>query len=253
MSRWSASHLDAVQRAFDLLSCPPPALTLDPRTLPARARTVLPNRALTMNELKEILLAHNTTRGISDPVWRELVTRARRDGPAWVVGVTGLALPGLRHAARRLTVAWHGDAAELEAELLWGFLERLHTIDLDQPRVCGRLIDAASRAAKRSRHHAEETEPLQSGHARSVPPQRPWDHPDWVLARAVATAVINPEECELIGATRLEGIRISVVAEQLQISTAVATAWRRKAEHRLREAILAGELDRDPMLAGSHR
>jgi hypothetical protein len=90
MPRWSASHLDAVQRAFDLLSSPPPALTLDPRTLPARTRTALPSRALTMNELKEILLAQKTTRVISDPVWRELVTRARRDGPAWVVGVTGL-------------------------------------------------------------------------------------------------------------------------------------------------------------------
>jgi hypothetical protein len=253
MSRWSASHLDAVQRAFDLLSCPPPALVLDPRTLPARTRTALPSRALTMNELKEILLAHKTTRAISDPVWRELVTRARRDGPAWVVGVTGLALPGLRHAARRLTATWHGDAADLEAELLWGFLDRLHTIDLDRPRVCGRLIDAASRAARRSHHHAEETEPPPPDHARSVPPQRPWDHPDWVLARAVAAAVINPEECHLIGATRLEGVRISEIAEQLHISTALATSWRRLAEHRLREAILAGELDCDPLLAGSRR
>lgn len=244
---WTSSHLDAVQRAFDLLTCPPAPLTLDARGLPG-----LPRRALPLDELRRILLTETTTRAVSDPVWHELVIKARQDGPAWVVAVTALALPGLRRAAGRLTAAWHSDVADLEAELLWGFLDRLQTIDLDQPRICGRLIDAAARAAKRSRRHVEETEPLPSGHARSIPPQRPWDHPDWVLARAVAAAVINPEECHLIGATRLEGIRLSQVAERLHISTALATSWRRQAEHRLREAILAGELDRDPLLAGSH-
>jgi hypothetical protein len=76
----------------------------------------------------------------------------------------------------------------------------------------------------------------------SLPPSQPWDHPDWVLARAVAAAVIGPEEQLLIAATRLENVSLAVVADKLGISTATALSWRRGAELRLADAIRAGEI-----------
>jgi len=235
---WPSSPLGAVARAFDLLTCPPVPLAFDARGLPA-----LPQRVLPLNELRDLLTTDTTPKPIRDLVWRGLVARSRRDGPAWVVAAAGIALPGLRVQAGRIAARWRGDTLDLDAELLAGFVERLATIDIDAPRICGRLIDAGARAAKRSRLAEEETMAIRVDGAWSRAPQQPWDHPDWVLARAVAAAVINPEEYLLIGATRLEDVPLTVVADQLGISPVLAASWRHRAERRLRDAIRDGELD----------
>src|SRR4051794_28227104 len=149
---WPSSPLGAVARAFDLLTCPPVPLAFDARGLPA-----LPQRVLPLNELRDLLTTDTTPKPIRDLVWRGLVARSRRDGPAWVVAAAGIALPGLRVQAGRIAARWRGDTLDLDAELLAGFVERLATIDIDAPRICGRLIDAGARAAKRSRLAEEET------------------------------------------------------------------------------------------------
>src|SRR5258707_467836 len=134
---WPASPLAAAARAFELLTCPPAPLAFDVRGLP-----VLPQRILPLDELRDMLTADETPKPVRDLVWRDLVTRARRDGPAWVVAAVGIAMPGLRAKAGFLARRWHGDAADLDAELIAGFVQRLGTIGLDAPRICGRLIDA---------------------------------------------------------------------------------------------------------------
>ena len=53
-------------------------------------------------------------------------------------------------------------------------------------------------------------------------PSGPWDHPDWVLTRAVAAAVIDPEEHLLIGETRLDDVPLPVVAKRLGIGPTLA-------------------------------
>ena len=78
--QWPSTPLDAAQRAFDLLVCPPAPLVFDGRRVAG-----LPRRNLPLDELKVILIADATARPLRDAVWRELVIRARRDGPAWVV------------------------------------------------------------------------------------------------------------------------------------------------------------------------
>lgn len=235
---WPSTPLAAVARGFDLLTCPPAHLAFD-----GRGFAGLPARLLPLDELKQVLVADTTPRVVRDAVWREVVVRARRDGPAWVVAAAGLAMPGLRRAAGRLSKGWRGDCGDCDAELLAGFVERLRTIDLDGPRICGRLVDAGVRAVRRARERAEDSTVIRVEAAWSLPPQQPWDHPDWVLARAVAAAVIDADECLLIGATRLDGIALQVIADKLGIGVALAGAWRRKAERRLVAAIGAGELD----------
>jgi len=234
---WPSTPLAAAQRAFDLLTCPPAPLAFDGRGFPG-----LPQRILPLDELKTILIDDATGRAVRDAAWRDLVTRARRDGPAWVVAAAGLAMPGLRRAAGRLATGWRGDTSDLDAELLAGFVARLATVDLDQPRICGRLVDAGARGVKRARDHTEETDAIRVDAAWSLPPHQPWDHPDWVLTRAVSAAVIDPDECLLISATRLDEVPLQVVADKIGISVAVAAAWRRKAERRLAAAIADGEM-----------
>lgn len=242
---WPSSPLQAVQRAFDLLCCPPAPLAFDCRGLAGLPQTILP-----LDELKKVLIADATPRTVRDAVWRELVVRARRDGPAWVVATVGIALPGLRRMAGLLSRGWHGDSSDRDAELLTGFVERLRTIDLTETRIVGKLIDAGARAVKQARERAEESDAIRIEVAWSLPPQQPWDHPDWVLTRAVAAAIIDPDECLLISATRLDEVPLPVVADKLGIAVAVAAAWRRKAEKRLAAAIHAGELDWVPLTPG---
>jgi hypothetical protein len=234
---WPTTPLAAAQRAFDLLSCPPAPLAFDCRGIAGMPPAILP-----LDELKRVLIADSTPRPVRDTVWRELVIRARRDGPPWVVAAAGIAMPGLRRMAGMLATGWHGDTADRDAELLTGFVCRLRTIDLDEPRICGRLIDAGARAVKRARARDEDADTVRVDTAWSLPPHHPWDHPDWVLARALAAAVIDPDEHLLIAATRLEDVSLQAVAEKLGISALLARAWRRKAERRLAAAITDGEL-----------
>ena len=235
---WPASPLASAARAFDLLTCEPAPLSFDARGLP-----VLPQRILPLDELRDVLIADSTPKPVRDLVWRDLVGRARRDGPAWVVAAVGIAMPGLRMRAGLLTRRWHGDTADLDAEMISGFVERLKTVDVDGPRICGRLIDAGARAVKKSRLAEEEASAVHVDTAWSRTPSGPWDHPDWVLTRAVAAAVIDSEEHMLIGETRLDEIPLPVVAKKLGISPTLAASWRGKAERRLVAAIACGELD----------
>jgi hypothetical protein len=235
---WPSGPLDAAWRAFELLTVPPAPLAFDCRGIAG-----LPERLVPLDELQRLLIHDATPRTVRDVVWQEVVARARRDGPAWVVAAVGLALPGLRRRAGRLAAGWHGETADLDAELLAGFLERLTTVDVHAANICGRLIDAGARAVRRARNGVQDNDAIRVQGAWGTPPRRPWDHPDWVLTRALAAAVIDPEECLLISATRLDDVPLQVVADQLGISVQVACTWLRAGERRLLAAVRAGELD----------
>jgi hypothetical protein len=240
--------LDAAQRAFDLLTCPPAPLAFD-----CRGFAGLPQRVLPLDELKTVLIDDDTSRPVRDAVWRELVIRARRDGPAWMVAAAGIAMPGLRRMAGMLARGWYGDSSDRDGELLTGFVARLRTIDLTERRIVGKLIDAGARAVKLAQQRQERLDTIRVHATWSLPPQHPWDHPDWVLARAVAAAVIGPEEHLLISATRLGQLPLQVVADQLRIPVRQAGDWRSNGERRLVEAVRSGELDWDCLVTAATR
>ena len=238
---WPASPLAAVGHAFDALVTPPTALTFDTTGVPG-----LPRQPLRLSELRRWLLDRSTSPDARDGVWRELVALSRRpppNGSAWTVAAVGLALPGLTAAAGRLTRGWRGDTSDLDAELLAGFVARLRTLDVSESRVLGRLLDAAIRAGRRARDQAGDLEVVRVERAWSRAPSHPWDHPDWVLARAVAAGVVDRTEAHLIGATRLEDNSLADVASQLGLDVQLARDWRYRAEARLAAAIRVGELD----------
>ncbi|MFI5916497.1 hypothetical protein [Dactylosporangium sp. NPDC051541] len=234
---WPASPLDAAERAYELLLQPPTRLGFDGCGVAG-----LPQRLLSLRELRALLLHRQTGPAVRDTVWADLVGRARLDGPAWVIAAVGLAMPGLRSSAGRLAAGWRGDTADLDAELLTGFVARLSTIDVDGPRICGRLLDAAVRAGRRFRDREQGLDVLPLQAVGPVLPARPFDHPDLVLVRAVAAGVIDADEARIVGATRLGEATVAQCADMLGISVALAYAWRRQAERRLADAIAAGEL-----------
>jgi hypothetical protein len=234
---WPSSPLDAAHRAFALLVQPPTQVGFDGRGFDG-----LPDEILPVDRLRDLLLAPTTPLRTRDAVWHELVVRARRDGPAWVVAAVGVAMPGLRRVAGRLAAGWRGDTDDLDAEVIAGFVARLPTIDLGTPRVCGRLIEAGLRAARKARDADSDAHLIHVEVVGPIAPIRPWDHPDLVLARAVAAAVIDVDEANLIAATRLEDTSLAQVAGRLGIPASTASAWRMRAERRLAKAITAGEL-----------
>ena len=138
-----------------VVGAPPAALVFDGRGLPG-----LPQRLMPLDDLRAALIHDGTPRWARDAIWGEVVTRARRDGPHGCSPRSALALPGLRRRAGRLALGWHGETADLDAELLAGFLERLTTIDLDAPNICARLIDAGARAVRRARHSVRDNDAI---------------------------------------------------------------------------------------------
>lgn len=248
VSSWPSTPLDAAEKAFIMLALAPTHVPFD-----ARGFDGLPDRILPLDELRRLLLAASTSSAVRDAVWRELVVRARRDGPAWRVAAVGMAMPGLRRQAGLLAAGWRGDTHDLDSELVVGFMERLATVDLDEPRICGRLVEAGVRAARKIREAESDTTLIRSGEAGAVLPIRPWDHPDLVLARAVAVAVLDRDEATLIAATRLDNQTLARVAAQIGISAQLASAWRARAEKRLVEAIGAGELSFVPLRSRRHQ
>lgn len=247
-SSWPSTPLGAAEKAFTLLAEAPTQVPFD-----ARGFDGLPDRIVPLDELRRLVLAAGTGPQVRDAVWRELVARARRDGPAWRVAAVGMAMPGLRRQAGILAAGWRGDTHDLDSELLLGFMECLARVDLDEPRICGRLIEAGVRAARKVREAESDTMLIRSGEPGALLPIRPWDHPDLVLARAVAVAVIDRDEATLIGATRLDHQTLAWAAAQIGISPQTASAWRAKAEKRLAEAINGGELSFVPLRARRNR
>jgi hypothetical protein len=247
-SSWPSTPLDAAEKAFLLLAQAPTHVPFD-----ARGFDGLPDRILPLDELRRLVLAAGASPQVRDAVWRELVVRARRDGLAWRVAAVGMAMPGLRRQAGLLAAGWRGDTHDLDSELLVGFMECLARVDLDEPRICGRLLEAGVRAARKIREAESDTMLIRSGEPGSVLPIRPWDHPDLVLARAVAVAVLDRDEATLIASTRLDHQTLAVVAAQIGISPQLASSWRARAERRLVEAIGAGELSFVPLRSRRNR
>jgi len=239
---WPSSPLAAAERAFTLLVQPPTDIGFDGCGVDG-----LPDEVVPLDRLRSLLLSRQTAADVRDAVWRELVIRARRDGPAWVVAAVGMAMPGLRRGAGLVAAGWRGDTHDLDAELLVGFVARLATIDLEPGRVCGRLIDAGLRAARKSRDAESDAQLIRVGANGPIAPIHPWDHPDLVLARAVAAGVIDADEANLIAATRLDNTTLARAAARIGIPSRRASSWRVNAERRLLAAILDGELTFVPL------
>jgi hypothetical protein len=181
---WAASPgpLDAAEAAFRALITGPRPLAVNPGRLAAG----LPDRLMPLGELRALLLHPATSPAARNKVWAELVRRALAGDPAWVVGLAGVAMPGLRRAAASLSAGWRGDTDDLQAEILTGFLAALRALDLDDldhvplaSRLCWAAWRAGQKHACASAAWASRRRDLDSSGAG---PALPWGHPDFVLA-----------------------------------------------------------------------
>jgi hypothetical protein len=229
--------LTVAEDAFGLLVCQPAPLAFDGRPVAG-----LPDRQLSLDELRDLLLAPTVDAETSDTVWRQLAHQARESGPAWVVGAVGVALPGLTRLAARLSNGFAKLADDIDSELLAGFLHALRTDDLQAPRIWVRLCWAAWRAGYKARHVDDLLELPPDLPTGSRIPRRPYGHPDLILGRAVAAKVITQAQADLIGSTRLGDVLIEQIAAECGVDGSVVRMRRKRAERRLVTALRRGDL-----------
>jgi hypothetical protein len=229
----------AVASSFRMLTTGPDPLRLDG----AAVGHGLPHRPIPLNELRAILLRRSTRRGCRDAAWRQLVANARTEGPAWVVGAAGVALPALRKMATDLAEGYRGDAADLASAVLTGFIDGLRRIDVDRPGVITRLRWAAYRAGIKARYTRDGIPSMPLPPLESQPPPPPWGHPDLILFDAVAKGVLSPLQAELIGRSRLEDLTLKQAAAELGIAYETACKARQRGEARLTAAMNSGEVE----------
>lgn len=238
---WACAPLEAAERAFALLTTGPAPLAVDGAVLGHR----LPRRLLPLDELRDLLLSPGTGHPAREAIWRVLVRNAQTRDAAWVVGAAGVAMPGLRNVAAELAAGYDGEVADLDAEVLVGFTERLKTIDPDAGSLAARLVWAAQRAGARLRaaewDYAARHRPRWESFD---PPDLGSGHPDLVLAEAIREGVLTEWEAGLIGATRLENTHLSDVARTLGVSYWPIFRAREKAEFALAEWLCGTRLTR---------
>ncbi|MTE17044.1 hypothetical protein [Nocardia aurantiaca] len=177
-------------------------LPADPRPVPLPAGW----RARTWGQLREVMLDPALPGTAADPIWEWLIGRARARRPDATVMCASLAAPMLAAAANTYARYGSADREDVEAEILLAFLTALRDIDLDRPKLWGRLAWTALHAgwqwSQRNAALVPVADPAQPGS--SGPMVIPPGHPELVLAEAVAAGVITVEGAELIAATRWE-------------------------------------------------
>ncbi|WP_182884453.1 hypothetical protein [Microbispora sp. H10885] len=199
----AGSPLDTAETSFRLLTTGPGALSLNCTTL----APALPRGEVNLAELRMLLTSRHVGDETRDAVWRELVTRARVRKGAWTVAAVGMGMPALRTIAATLTRDLpYGDPADVDSEILGGYLRALRRLDLDTTDVRTRLCQAARCAGERAVRPIVSTSERRRLRDESPPLRRPRPSPELVLADSVALGVLSEQDAELILLTRLGGM-----------------------------------------------
>ncbi|HEX6520497.1 MAG TPA: hypothetical protein VF070_10890 [Streptosporangiaceae bacterium] len=247
------AHIDATplgrinQLAVDHLTLTVPSTLIDGDA------PVVP---LTLLDLRIRLLRRSTPSEVRDRAWRHIGQLARAERGDWNLFALGLAYPGLRARAWRLTegLSFHR-AAQVHFRLAGEFLFALHRLDLDKPNVASRLIGAAYDQATGRKKRAEPVIIGLNGDTLTAPDEiaysRSEDSPRRVLDRLVSRTRsasdgqrITELHATLIARTYLDGDKLKQVAADLGMSESNASKHRTRAE-----ALIARQLGR-PGLVG---
>ena len=251
----ATSALRVAQQVFDAATNEPTNLFLRREELAAgvarEVREQLPAGRILLRPLRDLLLRRQTPLTVRDAVWQELILRARADRSSWLLMALGMAMPGLRRGVRALAVSSTGDRDDLESAVTEGFVAELYRVDVTATALCARLLRAAHRAGVKQAYQDAAAQCAPWSDFASGAPHAPWGHPDFVLVDAVRAGVLSPQEAWLIGATRLEGLAVDEAATVLDERANTVTVRRHRAEHRLRDAVIAGKLSGAAMGATS--
>ncbi len=245
----SLSHLQVAGLAFDALTAQPRLMSLDCAEVTARAGQDLglPDRSVLLGDLRVWLLEHGDNHAAADAVWRELIRRARLDKD-WQIAALGMALPRLVRQAGALARDFRGDAADIDAAMVEGFLQALtRRVHPGGRGLHAKLCWAAYRAGHDVRYADADVMYRDDLDNESAAPHRGYGHVDLLLARAVALQLIDPDEADLIADTGLEYSPIEDLAEQAGEPVDTLRRRRERAGMRLAGGLAGGYLSGGPV------
>jgi hypothetical protein len=139
MSRCTCSPLDTLETTFRLLATGPQPLALEGHAIG------LPRASIGLWELRLILFHPATGIAVQHAVLVELVERARRRRGAWMIGLVGVLLPGLRHQVASVPQGRSERAATSGAMVLVSLLERLDAREVSSESAADSLLWAVVR------------------------------------------------------------------------------------------------------------
>ncbi|MEU8152155.1 hypothetical protein AB0B94_00650 [Micromonospora sp. NPDC048986] len=241
---WPAAPLDAVDVAFAALTSDPAPLSLDLDMF--GPDDGLPRGFVALPALRDWLLANPRAYTARDAVWRELIRRARLDGPQWVIAAVGMAMPALRRYARRLSDGYRGDPADIGAEILAGFLAALRNhVAVARRAPYASLCRAGWRAGHALRQQASEFVPVEDVERVTGPrtPQVPYGHPDVLVRRAVRLGILDADDEQPYIDVRLGRRAMDPIAARMGISTDALRMRLGRIDTRLAEALANGMLN----------
>jgi hypothetical protein len=242
-TNWPTTPLDAADTAFAALTCDPQPLALDLDRY--ASDTGLPGGVMALPALREWLLAHPRAYAARDEVWRDLIRRARLDGPAWVIAAVGMAMPALRRYAGQLCAGYPGDLDDIDAEILSGFLAALRDhIDLSRDAPYAGLCRAAWRAGYKLRRQACEYTSVENVDHVAGPhtPTIPYGHPDLLIHRAVGLGILDHEDAQPYIDIRLGRSAVEPIAARLGITADALRRRLQRIDPRIADALATGAL-----------
>lgn len=210
----------------------------------------LPVGEVPLPALRDWLMAHPNAYPIRDAVWRELIRRARQGKPEWVVAAVGMAMPALVAMAGTFAAGYHGDPADLDSEILTGFLEGLrHGVDPNQDAPHASLCFAAWRAGRDLRLAQQDyllVADVEHAAAESQLPPPLYGHVDLLILRAEALGIVDTDDVEPFILTRLCGKTPELIAEKLGVDHEVLRMRLARADTRIVGALADGVLTGTP-------
>jgi DNA-directed RNA polymerase specialized sigma24 family protein len=186
--------------------------------------------------LRELAVRRELPVTVVNRMWMLLVTGAHTGGEASTVGAVGMALPALFSLASDLSGARRQECADLDSEILGGFLTGLARARPGARGLFPFLLRHARDAALAfltAQRLAAHARPLSHASLDRLLNAEPNVHPDQVLAELVDAEVITSEEAEVIIATRLEGISDREVAAAVALPYDTLRKRRLRAERKI--------------------
>lgn len=201
-----------------------------------------------------------------DQIWAAVITGARRPATAepYRLLAISLAARGLRRSRKRIILAHRDDTADIDHDLLCGFLKRMTTIDVRATNLGMKLIESGVTYAKGK-------QPRQSQRARSSRKRRPptataepvaGSTPDEELGvlfhefLATLAAAGNPlaeRDVKLLTITGFDHVSMKDAADQLGMSPDTAHKQRQRAKARFLKCLAARDRKPDAKPAGGVR
>jgi len=141
MCRSDRSPFDTLETTFRLLVAGPQPLSLNGRNIGLTAQSIR------LWELRAILFHPATGVAVQRAALVALVGRARRRRGAWVVGLAGVLLPGLRQQVASLPVQCWGSTACLGGMVLADLLDHLDAAGATNEGIAEALLWTVVRPA----------------------------------------------------------------------------------------------------------